>query len=95
MRLRWTQRALDEFENAHDYIAQDNPGAAQEIAQRILDATLKLLDHPHIGRVGEDEDTREWRVQRTPYLLVYAIKDDVIELLRVWHTKREWPAQED
>lgn len=95
MRLRWTQCALDEFENAHDHIAKDNPRAAQEIAQRILDASHKLLDHPHIGRIGEDEDTREWRVQRTPYLLVYEIKDDVIELLRVWHTKREWPPQED
>ncbi|MGH7240117.1 MAG: type II toxin-antitoxin system RelE/ParE family toxin [Candidatus Saccharimonadales bacterium] len=95
MRLRWTQRALDEFEHAHDYIAKDDPRAAHEIAQRILDASRKLLDHPHIGRVGEDEDTREWRVQRTPYLLVYEINGDIIELLRVWHTKRERPAQED
>jgi addiction module RelE/StbE family toxin len=95
LRLRWTQRALDEFESSHDYIAKDNPHAAQEVAQRILDASRKLLDYPHIGRIGEDEDTREWRVQRTPYLLVYQIRDDVIELLHVWHAKREWPQNVD
>lgn len=89
MRLRWTQLALGDFENAHDYIAQDNPKAAREIAERVLEATRRLLDYPHIGRIGEDEDTREWRVQRTPYLLVYRINGEFIEILRVWHMKRE------
>lgn len=48
-----------------------------------------LLEQPHIGRIGEDEDTREWRVDKPPYLLIYAIKEDVIELWRVWHLSRE------
>jgi addiction module RelE/StbE family toxin len=89
LKLRWTRLALADFEQAHDHIAQDNPEAAREIAQRILDATETLLDYPRIGRVGEDEDSREWRVDKTPYLLVYAIKDDVIELWRVWHLLRD------
>ncbi|WP_374729212.1 type II toxin-antitoxin system RelE/ParE family toxin [Natronospira elongata] len=62
--------ALQDFEQAHDFIAQDNPKAAQQIAQRLLDATRTLLEYPYIGRVGEDETTREWHVQNTPYLLV-------------------------
>lgn len=61
MKLRWTRLALADFEQAHDHIAQDNPEAALQIAQRILDATETLLDYPRIGRVGEDEDSREWR----------------------------------
>lgn len=56
---------------------------------RVVEATRRLLDYPHIGRIGEDEETREWWVRHTPYLLVYRIKDDVIEILRVWHMKRE------
>lgn len=91
MKLRWTQIALTEFEDAHDHIAKDNPTAAQVVAQRILEATDKVLEYPHIGRVGEDEDTREWHVQRTPYLLVYQVQDDAIEILRVYHNKRDWP----
>lgn len=89
MKLRWTRLALADFEDAHDYIAQDNSAAARQVAQRILDATETLLAHPRIGRVGEDEDSREWRVDKTPYLLVYAVKGEVIELWRVWHTSRD------
>ncbi len=89
MKLRWTRLALAEFEQAHDHIAQDNPEAARQIAQRILNATETLLDNPHIGRVGEDEDSREWHVDKTPYLLVYAIKGEVVELWRVWHLSRD------
>jgi len=89
LKLRWTRRALADFEQAHDHIAQDNPEAARQIAQRLLDATETLLEYPRIGRVGEDEDSREWRVDKTPYLLVYAIKGEVIELWRVWHLSRD------
>jgi len=28
-------------------------------------------------------------VQRTPYLLVYRLSDQVIEIIRVWHDKRD------
>lgn len=85
MKLRWTRRALADFEQAHDHIAQDNPEVARQIAQRILEATEALLEYPRIGRVGDDEDSREWHVDKTPYLLVYSIKGEVIELWRVWH----------
>lgn len=89
MKLRWTQLALHDFETAHDDIAERDSEAAQRIAERILAATERLLEYPRIGRIGEDETTREWRVQKTPYLLVYRITGETIELLRVWHTKRE------
>lgn len=66
MKLRWTRLALADFEQAHDHIAEENPEAAGRIAQRILDATETLLEYPRIGRVGDDEDSREWRVDKTP-----------------------------
>ena len=89
MKLRWTRQALADFEQAHDYIALDNPEAARQIAQRILDATEQLQDNPYIGPVGSDEGSRQWRVDKTPYLLVYTVKSDVIELWRVWHLSRD------
>lgn len=64
MKLRWTRLALADFEQAHDHIAQDNPEAARQIAQCILEATELLLKYPRIGRVGDEEDSREWRAKR-------------------------------
>ena len=89
MKLRWTRLALADFEQAHDHIARENPEAARQIAQRILDATEVLVEHPRIRRDGKDEDSREWHVDKTPYLLVYSINDDVIELWRVWHESQD------
>ncbi len=89
MKLRWTRLALADFQQAHDHIAEENPEAARQSAQRIVEATEVLLQYPRIGRVGEDEDSREWHVDKTPYLLIYSIKGDVIELWRVWHEFRD------
>lgn len=88
MRLRWTRLALADFEHAHDYIAKDNPLAARQIAQRILKATERLLEHPEIGRICEDTGSCVWSVDKTPYSLIYAIRGDAIELWRVWHESR-------
>jgi len=89
LKLRWTNLALKDFEQAHDYIMQEDPESAQRIAQRILDATRRLQKYPRMGRVGADEETRELVVQKTPYLLVYSLTGDAIELLRVWHTSQD------
>ena len=89
MKLRWTRQALADFEQAHDFIALDNPETARQIAQRILDATEHLQNNPYIGAVGKGEGFRQWRVDKTPYLLIYAVKNDGIELWRVWHLSRD------
>lgn len=43
-----------------------------------------------MGRVGFDEATREWPVTRAPYLIVYRISGELVEILRVWHTSQDW-----
>ena len=90
MKLRWTRPALADLINAHDYIARDNPVTAQSIAQKVWDAANFLCDHPSIGRRGHVEGTREWIVSGTPYLIVYRVKDEDLQILRVWHGRRNW-----
>jgi toxin ParE1/3/4 len=75
---------------AQNFIARDNPTAAAMIAQRAWDAATKLCDNPNIGRRGHVPGTREWVVNGTPYLIVYRVKDDSVEILRVWHSRRNW-----
>ncbi len=89
MKVKWTRLALADFASAQSYIAAENPQAAAEIARRIRASVLKLVQFPYIGRPGDDLMTREWRVQRTPYLVVYRLSGEVIEITRVWHDKRD------
>ena len=61
LKLKWTERALLQLIHAEDYIAKDNPAAAQALPERIADAARL-------------EGTGEWVVKQTPYLLVYPIE---------------------
>jgi toxin ParE1/3/4 len=90
LKLRWTRPALADLVEAQNYIARDNPSAAQTLAQRVWDAAKNLCDHPGMGRVGHVEGTREWVVSDTPYLIVYRVKNEAVEILRVWHGRRNW-----
>jgi len=89
VKLAWSRLALNDFESATDYIAQDNPNAAQQVAERILEATHRLRDYPYIGHPGDDPEQREWLVSRTPYVLIYEIHGDTVYIARVWHTSRQ------
>lgn len=88
MKLAWSILALRDFEDATDYIATDNPAAARQIAERIEIAARKLTEYPFIGHLGDDENTREWLVPHTPYVLVYQLQDETVYILRVWHTRQ-------
>ena len=91
MRLVWFRSAILDLEAARAHIATDDPDAARRVATRILDATGRLSEHPAIGRPGRVPGTRELVVPRTPYLIPYRVRDNVIEILRVFHARRRWP----
>jgi toxin ParE1/3/4 len=91
LEVRWTKRALSQFSEAENYIAKDNPQAANAVAKRIFEATLLLANNPKMGRVGRIHNTREWSVKDTPYLIAYAIDGDLLIILRVLHSKQRWP----
>jgi plasmid stabilization system protein ParE len=93
--LRWSIKALIDVDEAQAYIAQENPFIAQTVAERIWQASRRLSETPRMGRPGIEPDTRHWVVKRTPYLIVYRVTDEAVEILRVWHGRRDWMGCED
>lgn len=86
----WTRRARRNLDDIGDYIAQDNPAAAERTVRRIVEQVLGLAFYPRIGRVGTVEDTRELVISDTPYIAVYRIRERV-EVLRIRHGAQRWP----
>ncbi len=90
MRLAWRPSALSDRENILNRISENNPDAA--IA---LDDTFELkAEHarqrPSLYRKGRIPGTRE--IVATPnYVMVYLIKDEMVEILRVMHARQKWP----
>jgi len=91
MKLRWTRIALQDLRYLHEYIAEDNPLAASRMVARIQDATQRLKKHPQMGRPGRVQGTRELVIAGTPYIVVYLIQGDEIQIVAVIHSAMKWP----
>lgn len=92
MRVRWLKRALLDLDVAEAYIAQDDPQAAAGVILRIVRAISLLKEQPGLGRAGRVPGTKELVVPNTPYIVPYRVKDEVVQILRVYHSSRKWPA---
>jgi toxin ParE1/3/4 len=91
MRVKWLRRALQNLDHEAGYIAQDNPKAAAEFVLHLRDSALMLGEQPNPGRPGRIPGTRELVVANLPYILPYRVRNDAVEILRVFHTARKWP----
>jgi len=91
LNLFWLKRALHDRDAQLDYIAQDNPIAAVSHGDHIAEQVETLLRHPRMGRPGRRPDTRELVISHTPFVVVYRIKGNRIELLRLLHSSQLWP----
>jgi toxin ParE1/3/4 len=91
MRVVWTVPAARDLDAIGEYIARQNPSAAQRIIRRITVRTKSLATHPYLGRPGRVTNTRELVVTSTPFIVAYRIISDRIEILAVFHGARKWP----
>lgn len=91
MRVRWLRRALDNLDEEAAYIARDDPRAAARMVERIAASVERLAAHPASGRPGRVPGTRELVVGDTPYLVPYRVRNETVEILRVFHGARKWP----
>jgi toxin ParE1/3/4 len=91
MRIVWTAAALRDLAAVREFIAADNPRAADRQVQLILAGVGTLLEFPQIGRPGRVPGTNELVIGRTPYLVPYRLRGETIEVARVLHVRQRWP----
>ena len=91
MRLEWTLKALGDLREAGNFIAEDNPQAAEKIADRAREAVEYLLEHPNMGRPGRLPNTRELVISGTPFIVIYWVRRTALQILRVLHHSKKWP----
>ncbi len=92
MRVCWLPQAANALDEEFAFLARRNPDAARRVFQRIVLTTRRLSDFPASGRQGHVPDTRELVVSGLPYVIVYKVRANAVEILRVFHTARDWPA---
>jgi addiction module RelE/StbE family toxin len=93
MRVVWTDRAKADLREIGLYIAESSPTAALSLVRRLRAGAKGLAYHPAIGRPGRSDETREFIVAGTPYILPYRVRDGRVEILAALHAARQWPDQ--
>ncbi len=91
MILIWSRQAVADPEKLRRHIEAHDPSAASKVATRILEAVRQLEQFPGMGRPGRIAGTRELVVKQMPYLVVYRIGREAVHLLRIFHTRQQWP----
>jgi toxin ParE1/3/4 len=86
---RLTDRALNDLNSIWDYIADDNPLAADGFISRLLRTCMLLAQSPRMGR-ARDELGKEYRSHPVGnYLIFYRELPGAIEILRIVHGSRD------
>lgn len=91
MRVRWTTTAAGDLARIVAYIRKDDPAAARRVAQTILGSVAGLRTFPSRGRIGLAENTRELVFAPWPYIAVYEITGNQVQVLRIRHAAQDWP----
>jgi addiction module RelE/StbE family toxin len=90
MKITFMPAARTDLARARAYIEQDNPRAASRLAVELIAACDRLQLFPERGRPGEIKGTRELTTV-WPYVIVYRVKKDKIDILRIWHGHQARP----
>jgi plasmid stabilization system protein ParE len=88
MRVVLSPEALADLATIRAYIGADNPAAASRVAVQIVAACDRLQLMPERGRRGLDPSTREL-TSTWPYVIIYRITADVVEIVRIWHSAQD------
>ena len=91
MPIRWSPEAADDLARIVDYIKQNNSVAAQRVAETIYRRCDDLQLFPDRGRPGRVAGTRELVLVPLPYIVVYRVRADAVEIVRIWHSAQNWP----
>ena len=91
MEIKWTDPADKDLNEIEAFVTENRPTGAIKLILDIIDHAEILSDHPNFGRIGRRKGTRELVFGQQPYILVYRVRDETIEILRVLHTSRKWP----
>ncbi len=85
MRIRWTPAAIADLRSINDYLTEHYPHYRQPTMLNLHRTIYSLRQFPNRGRVGAKEGTREILFSRLPYVAVYRVREQNVEILRIYH----------
>ncbi len=95
--MRWTEHALTQLRNIHNYIAQDSLFYAKRVSDAIVRKTIGLDKIPYMGhKVTELSDEHIREIAMYSYRILYEIQnnEDAVDILAVIHKRQNFRAED-
>ena len=89
MRIRWTPAAAADLQHISDYLKEHHPRYRQPTMRKLYESVRALRQWPQRGRAGREEGTRELLFSPLPYVAVYRLTEQSIEVVRIYHTAQD------
>jgi plasmid stabilization system protein ParE len=89
LRVVYLDSALQDLVWWRRYYGSVFPEGRPNARTRIRKVVAALEANPHLGRPTDEADVLEFVIARTPFSLLYRVKDDVIEILRLWDNRQK------
>ena len=86
--VHWTAPAIEDLQVIDDHWSSYSIEAASDMANRIEQAAMFLIDFPRAGPEINGSPVRKWRVQATRNYLLYRLGSDGPQILRVRHDRQ-------
>lgn len=93
MKVAWLPRAVCDLKDLREYIARENPSAANKVASKIRETVQLLPEHPYMGHPTELEDVYEKQVIGLPFLIPYRVVGQQLQVLRIFHEAQMNPEE--
>lgn len=89
--ILWLSEAIQEKEAAVDYIGEHNLLAALAVDDAIYRQVGQLVDFPYLGKKGRVDGTFELVIASTPFVVSYRLYGREVQILHLFHSRRDWP----
>lgn len=95
MRIRWSPLAVDRVSEIADYIAQDDPLAADRWVRSVFDRVKQIKNFSKSGRYVPEINRKDIReLVYGNYRIIYRIETKVVSVLTVRHFKQILPIED-
>ena len=91
MKVIWSAASVRHLQEVVEYLQGESAAGAVTIRRRILETVRRVGQMPYSGRIGRIDGTREAVVPRSPYIVVYQVSAQTVDILGIWHGARLWP----
>ena len=89
VKIIWTELAIEDLKNIHDYIAQESNVYANNMIDRLVSRVDQIEQFPESGRIVPEYGKKSLReLIQGSYRIVYKIHREYIGIVRVHHSAR-------